>query len=45
MGGYLAWLEIFDPVTETFTHYTPHPPGNTEWSNHITSILQDRPVF
>ncbi len=36
-------LERFDPVTEAFTHYTPHPPGtNTEWSNHITSILEDR---
>jgi signal transduction histidine kinase/ligand-binding sensor domain-containing protein/DNA-binding response OmpR family regulator len=42
VGGMIG-LGKFDPITETFTIYKPHPPGpETEWGNHILSILEDK---
>jgi ligand-binding sensor domain-containing protein len=42
VGGMIG-LGKFDPITETFTIYKPHPPSpETEWGNHILSILEDK---
>ena len=44
--GTFNGLEKFDKEKDSFTHYSPHPPGpETELSNHVFSICEDKDGF